>query len=218
MKNRMRNVLMILVASFLLSAPSFAQDPALGRLIREETEKADRDRAAMNKAMSSSPPARALHERLLQTGLSERDLSPAMAKVISAGDRSVIPYLKARLNADYGGRSQIEVVLVRLGEKEYVDEAIRELASDNFNIQHLALWKLSMFGTREAYRKLYELLDDESPRGKVGDRHFLVRSWAYMVKDTLAATAEDPPQGADRYSTAAWKAWFEKNRHLIDWR
>lgn len=217
MKMRIKSVLMILSAAVFLSASSFAQDPATLRLVAEKIERTNRDAAAMEKGASASPAAKALHERISQQGgLSERDLSKVMADVISAGDKSVIPYLKARLDADYGGKSQIEVVLVRLGEKEYIDRTVEELSSKDISIQDLAVWKLSMFKTKEAYRELYKLLDNETVRGPVNQGDYSVPSLASVVKDTLILTVDNPPSGAHKYSTPAWKAWFETNRQLID--
>lgn len=215
MKNRMKYGLILLFAPLLLWAPSYAQDPAVGRVIRDKADKYIADQSAMERAASSSASARALHYRLSKIS-SESDFTRALDNVVSSGDKSVIPYLKARLDADHSGKNEIEVALVRLGETEYFDRAVEELSSRDVTIQNVAIWKLSMFKTKEAYRKLYELLDDESVRDVDGHGDYVVPSLAFMVKDRLASTVQSPPIGGYKYSTTAWKAWFEKNRHLIN--
>ena len=215
MKNRMKNVLILLFGTLLLWAPSYAQDPALNSLAKNKTEKYNSDQAALEDAASLSPAAKALHERLSRN-LSEIEVSKALDYVVASGDKSVVPYLRARLKADYGSKSEIEVALVRLGESEYFTKTLDELSSEDVSVQNLAVRKLSMFKTKEAYRKLYQLLDDEKVRDRGGHGDYIVPSLAYMVKDRLALTVENPPVGADKYSTAAWKAWFQINRHLID--
>ncbi|MEP6848854.1 MAG: hypothetical protein ABI999_08345 [Acidobacteriota bacterium] len=110
----------------------------------------------------------------------------------------------------------LDLALVALGEIQYIDKAIEELKSEEYVVQVDAIWRLARFKTKESYRKLYELLDDETNRATSRDTHSIVRTLADVTKDELLATVEDPPKGKDAHDTAAWKAWFAKNKQPIE--
>jgi len=206
-------VLFLLAGLFAFSTAAMAQDPGLQRVAVEKAEKNRRNRAALDETIESSGTVKALHERLSKAD--EEGFKKALSEVVAAKDRSVVPYLKARLALYSDSAFYIEVSLMRLGEKDYFDKAVAELSSDDPAIRTYAVWKLSLAKTKEAYRKLYELLDDERVRDDDPDDDMLIQSLSDVVKDRLASTEEDVPKGKSARDTAAWKDWFVQ-KHLID--
>ena len=209
---RITFIAVIALSTLIFANSMFAQDPALLREQGERMEKTRRAQTAFETATNSSNGAKVLHERLLKSR-SEGEFGQAISDVVQANDRSVVPYLKARLALYSEGKLDIEVALLHLGETEYFDKTVAELSSKDAVVRYYAVMKLSLFKTKEAYRKLLELLDDETGWEDHGD--YTIPSLAYRVKVILAATVEDPPTGKDVYDTAAWKAWFEKHKELI---
>jgi hypothetical protein len=104
------------------------------------------------------------------------------------------------------------VALVHLGETQYVDEAVKELKSSDAMDRHYAVWKLARFKTRESYRKLYELLDDNTNRDHdpFDGQNVLPLSWVTI--EVLLTIEKDPPKVKERHDTEGWKAWFVKNK------
>ena len=213
MKIEINKTILIGFASILvLTSTMFAQDPAMQRTIEVRNEKSRQEKTAFDTAINSSEGAKALNERLTKSK-SSSEFRQAISDAVQANDRSVVPYLKARLALYSEGKLDIEVALLHLGETEYFDKTVAELSSKDAVVRYYAVMKLSLFKTKEAYRKLLELLDDETGWEDHGD--YTIPSLAYRVKVILAATVEDPPTGKDVYDTAAWKAWFEKHKELI---
>lgn len=87
-----------------------------------------------------------------------------------------------------------------------------ELSSEDAAIRSYAVWKLSMLKTKEAYAKLYELLDDNKVRDNDPNDDVGIMSMSDVVKDRLSSTETDVPKGKDAYDTGAWKAWFVRKR------
>ncbi|MEZ5428183.1 MAG: HEAT repeat domain-containing protein [Pyrinomonadaceae bacterium] len=175
-------------------------------------EKNRRDREALETTANLSVASKTLHERLSEA-TSQKDFSRYLSDAVLVGDRSIIPYLKARLEGNFGDDQILEIALVNLGETQYVNETIEELKSEDYLVQYRAIWKLARFKTTESYRKLYELLDDNTNRDKNPDDDAVVRTLSQVTKDELFSTVENPP--SDQNSTEAWKEWF-KSRHLIE--
>lgn len=213
MRIRIINTIVIVSAAFLFSTVTLAQNPETERLARAKTEKAQQDRTKIEQTLIESKAARELDKRL-SVITSEAELRKVMSESVAAGDKTVVPYLKARLEANYFGKNDTEIALVRLGEKEYLDKTIGELSSTDDGIRSAAVWKLSMFKTREAYRKLYELLDDETVQDGKDHGDYLVPSLSRLVMEKLASSVENPPHRT--HDKAEWKAWFARNKSLIE--
>lgn len=217
MSLNIKSFLSVLFAGFFLStATVFAQDPRFEQDVKEKIEKSRRDRAALEAAANASDSAKALAQKFAVAS-SENQIKQIIDDVVQNGDKSVIPYLKSLLAGGFTGSSSlIEVALFQMGEEEYLNKAMKEISSDTAQIRYIAIWKLAQFKDKRAYRKLYELLDDETIREKNTANDYLVPTMSGMVKEELARTVDDPPKGADRFSTEAWKKWFEDHPSLLD--
>lgn len=175
-------------------------------------EKQRRDYQALETAIDLSSASRAMHERFIN----DREGSDGvkiLQDAVTIGDRSVVPYLKARKELGLGPAQYLDIALVALGEKQYVDLAINELKSENATVRYYAIWKLARFKTKESYRKLYELLDDVTVRDPDPDDDQPIETSSWVTKEILFTTVQNPP--SSRQSTEAWKEWFKKH-HLID--
>jgi len=141
-----------------------------------------------------------------------RSLRNAVNDAVKTGDKSLVPYLKMRMQCYFGPTHSLDIALVALGETQYVDKAIKQVETGNHVVRYWAVWKLVRFKTKESYQKLYELLDDD----KIPDQHKAkdasVGSLSEVTKTHLFREVDNPP--SDRYSTEAWKAWFRKN-HVV---
>jgi hypothetical protein len=178
-------------------------------------EKQRREMESLETSSRLNPASIALHQRLSNTVVENERIS-FIQEAVRAGDRSVVPYLKARLEGGFGPANYLDVGLVALGESSYVDKAIEELKSNNYVVQVDAIWKLTRFKTKESYRKLYDLLDDMTNRDPDPNDDALYRPLAYVVMDELSSTVENPPKGKGSNDAAAWKAWFARNKQLIE--
>ena len=212
-----------------------------------EAEKRRRKEEALMAAANSNPTSRVLHERLvsavLKAGESEKILmeatnanlaskalhqrlissvaEPEMIKIlqeaVKTGDRSIVPYLNARWEMGLGPAQHLDIALVALGETQYVDKTIEDLKSEDAAIRYYAVWRLARFNTKESYRKLYELLDDDASRDDHrGADDYVIMPMSWVTMEILRSTVKGPPRGKDAADRAAWKAWFQKNKHLID--
>ena len=170
------------------------------------------ERDAVYKSSAKIPleKAKFLYEKVANNS---KDYDEIFSEAAKSKDSSLVPYLKARMECNYDSKIIIEVTLVPLGETQYVDSSIEELKSDEPAARSWATWKLVRFKTKEAYRALYETLDDDRNRDPVPDDDAPIMPQSWVTKDILADFVDNPPK--DRQSTAAWKDWF-KNNHLID--
>jgi hypothetical protein len=196
--------LLLLTAFFVFVHTS----PAQTSETKVTSERLVRKEEAFIAAADLSPATRIMHERFLSGADGVKILEDALLD----GDRSVIPYLKARKEVNMGPPHYLDIALVRFGETQYVDLAIEDTKSVDRNKRYWATWKLVRFKTKAAYQRLYEMLDDESNRGGSGD-DYGTRTVSQVTTDQLFAGVEDPPK--DRHSTEAWKEWFKKN-NLLD--
>lgn len=215
----MKNIFSFLFVSlvvFVSAMMAQVQEPLERQQARsEKNRKVAAAKSVTGSAVNSSLTVKRLDERLAKAATSE-EFSQAISEIIQRNDRIVVPYLKARLVLDNEGWVYIEVALVHLGEREYFDKTVEELKSKDIVVPYYAVWKLSLFKTKEAYRKLFELLDDETPRVEKQAIDAQVLTLSGLVKDRLASTEDNPPKGANVYDTKAWKAWLARNKHLIE--
>lgn len=109
---KIRNIALFLFIGLAFLTAATAQDPSLDKFAREKKQKDQQDRAALDSSIRSSNSAKALHERLSK--VSGEDFTRAIADAASANDKSVVPYLKARLALWSDGKLAIEVALIRL--------------------------------------------------------------------------------------------------------
>lgn len=177
-----------------------------------EFEKQRRNQENLEVASEMSPASRIMHQRFIRD-LDGKDGVKILQDAVLIGDRSVVPYLKARKELGLGPAQYIDLALVALGETQYVELAIEELKSKDPVIQYYAVWKLARFKTKESYRKLYELLDDNTNRDPNPDDDQPIETLSWVTKEMLSSTVENPPK--NQQDTEAWKEWFKKN-NLID--
>jgi HEAT repeat protein len=150
--------------------------------------------------------------------------------ILAAGksnDRTLIPYLKT-LASKSGSKSlensaafKAHVALAELGDEEAIGEILAEVDASDPYMQDSAMKKLSYIKGQKAFAKLYSLLDDfaerADPNVKSGVVYFPRASMAVLF---LSQMVENPPTAIGVYGTREnvelWKAWFEKNKHLLE--
>lgn len=186
---------------------------------------------AFGQAHQMSDSAKALAARVKE-GDNQSILDAGMS-----GDKSLIPYLRTLTSK---GTPWAQMALAKLGEVEYLNQILAEVDAADPAIQDRAMEKLTYVGGKEALRKLYQLLDDTSPRenpnckkgteefkikhpdgGKCGfccDVIFFSRSSTAIL--ILSKMVDTPPTNVGNWGTEKdikrWKEWFLVNKHLID--
>ncbi|MBX3299640.1 MAG: hypothetical protein KF736_09280 [Acidobacteria bacterium] len=190
-----------------------AQDPEILRKSQEMNDVARANRAAAEKAFADFPQAEELR-RQLNSAASPAACEKAVAPYITQNERRIVPYLNAHLALYRDCGIAISVALVKLGDNGHFQVILEELTSEILGVRTRAIEKLSLIQSKESYRKLYELLDDTSG-GEYGSDFAVLPTNRYVV-ECLSRTIAYGPKGMDRFSPDAWKAWFERNRHLID--
>lgn len=215
----MKNIFSFLFVSlvvFVSATVAQVQEPLERQQARsEKNRKVAAAKSVIESEVNSSLAIKNLDERLSAVS-KDNDFSQIISEIVRANDRSVIPYLKARLVVYDRRNLDIEVALVKLGDTEYFNKAVTDLSSRDVVVPYYAVWKLSLFKTKEAYRKLFELLDDETNRDDNPNDDAVIETISSIVKDRLAQTVDNPPQGMEKYNTKVWKAWFARNKHLIE--
>lgn len=204
--------LMLMISSLSLSA--FAQSTHLETVKRIDAER--NQRAAMQAAIEDSESAKQL-KLLVDSGNYKAILAAAETR-----DPTLLPYLRI-LASDKEKRMRRQsaafyahVALAKFAESGTFDEILSELArKDNRWIREAAIFKLALIGSKESFRLLLALLDDHSyiPSEAID---LPAISVSRTVMSSLAQTVDCPPESSMRFSVDAWKAWFERNRHLID--
>jgi hypothetical protein len=197
----------LFVALFMFAVPGWAQN---NDSRQTEFEKQRRDWENLQITAASSVASRFLHERLSSPGT---DCESALNDAVLQGDKSIIPYLKARKEGGFGPAQYIDLALVALGETRYVDLAIEETRSEDPATRSWATWRLVKFKTKASYQRLYEMLDDVKYGNVPKDVDYLIDSMSRVTMDWLSSEVEDPPK--NRSNVAEWKEWFKKN-NLID--
>jgi len=164
--------------------------------------------------------------RELKTKVDAQEVG-VILEAAKTGDQSLKPYLKI-LAANEQRRTNMNSVefeahtaLAKLGDEEALLQILTELDSKQHPVVRIgAIRKLSFVGSKSAYRKLYELLDDTAPlRDNTSHSDVSYVSIAENVMRELARAVDAPPQMSSNRTTAnvaEWKAWFAKNKHLIE--
>ncbi len=214
-----KTIFLLFAISMLLTITAFAQDPESSRMARERSAKQRLKTAALEAILELSPAAKALRGKV---NVSMGDL---IAEATKTGDPALKPHLKvlavereSRISIGSAG-SQAHIALAKLGDMEAFSEILAELNDDEIWVQDTAIAKLARIGGKQAYRKLYELLDDMTNRDKSVD-DLIIRPKAFMVMRQLGEIIENPPRLPNGLindlEVAPWKAWFAKNKHLIE--
>lgn len=200
---------LLLLASFT----SFAQTEQDLIAVRQKIEKDKQNRIAEKKAIADFPEVGYLRKSLHASTTPQTCLQ-VLDPYLQKGETRIVPYLKAHLEQYRVCNDEIQVALVKLGEDEYYQRILLEIRSDEPSFRVRAIRKLAQIKSKESYRKLYELLDDTSGSKQGSD--YVIAPLNHYVMESLLQTVEDPPTGSKRYDPEVWKAWFEKNRHLIE--
>ena len=194
---------------------------ALAQATHEETVKrkelARKQKAEMQMAIQDSESAKRL-KLLVDSGNSKSILEASETR-----DQSLLPYLRIiASNEDQRTRREsaafyAHIALARFEESGIFDEILREIDSDNNAVQDAGISKLTLISSKAAYRRLFKLLDDFKDRqSSDGNPDIAWGSKSRATMSFLSQTVANPPTGRDRYNVEAWKAWFAKNKHLID--
>jgi HEAT repeat protein len=136
----------------------------------------------------------------------------------TSGDRTIIPYLKvlASKESKWIVHDNAQMALAKLGEKEYLNQILAEVDAESPDIQDKAMKKLSYVGGKAAFKKFYELLDDNDPRQSESPCIiFFTRSTTAMFF-LREMVANPPTTKAGAEYIRIWKEWFDQNKHLID--
>jgi HEAT repeat protein len=208
-------IILLFVICFLMTPAASSQDSKMMREAQATMERGRKKTAALDAIASMSPQLGALREN-------------AVSMIIEATkteDPALIPHLKV-LASDEKARVikgsaefQAHIALAKLGEAFALPEIFAEVDRPNSLTRSGAIAKLAQIGTREAYHKLYVLLDDSSVREERIIVDEIIRPNSELVMQELCELFSDAPKkknGVVSYDDAAWKAWFDKNRHLIE--
>ncbi len=202
----------------MTATSAFAQDDSDIKQWREQRRQKE---AALQEAADVSESAKALKKKVEQG-----DRKPIL-EAGGTGDRTLIPYLKllaaddklASRNATGSEAFYAHAALGKLGDKEALKQIFEGVDALNPAAQDASMHKLALIGTKEAYRTLYKLLDDNAPRGGTApDIGYFPRAQGVMF--LLGEIVADPPRLANGnvnvFDANVWKAWFAKNKHLIE--
>lgn len=212
-----KTIFLAIILLLTLTSISFAQ--GITEEFERRQEQTRQREAALQQAANASPSAKTLKAKV------DAQESDVILEAAKTGDQSLKPYLKL-LAADKERRSrngsaafQAHIALAKLGDKEVLPEIFAELNASEVWVQDAAIAKLARIGGKEAYRKLYELLDDMTNRDKIIDDD-VIRPKAFTVMRQLGEVVENPPRFPNGLiqdlEVAPWKAWFAKNKHLIE--
>ncbi len=215
---KMKKTIFLLFAIYtLLTLTAFAQDPEPARI--ELIENQRQKTAALEAIFELSPATKALR------GKANVSMGDLIAEATKTGDPALKPHLKvlarereSRTSIGSAG-SQAHIALAKLGDTEAFSEILSELNDHEIWVQDTAIAKLARIGSKEAYQKLYQLLDDMTNRDKSVD-DLIIRPKAFTVMRKLGEVIDNPPRLPNGLindiEVAPWKAWFAKNKHLID--
>ena len=208
-------LLFLLSMVVVVTAINLNAQPDYVESMRRQEVKMQRE-ATLQAAADVSDSARALKAKV------DAQEYGAILEAVKTQDSSLIPYLKL-VASDEAARSrsgsfafEAHVGLVKLGDAEAFSQILTEFEAENRGLLNGAsLMKLGLIANKQAYRLLYTTLDNDfRPSSGARDVFFPTRSVSAM--SVLAITVKDPPTAKDTYNVQAWKAWFERNRHLID--
>ncbi len=150
----------------------------------------------------------------------------AVYEATLTADKSLIPYLKwlikdeSRIIDHSRDDFQAQVLLIKLGDKETYQRILDDLNSSDLMVQDAAIRKLGQVNTKSTIKKLYELLDDESPRSfpDADDAGYAFGSKSEAARYALSLAVENPPikKGNTGGSVQLWKDWFKIHKNLIE--
>jgi hypothetical protein len=206
---------MILFANLVLMLVpvTLAQDNSA--LVQRE-RKQHQEKVALQKAVKDSPTAKALSIKVI-AGESNSILEAA-----ATGDQSLIPYLKLLATKEFRSNQESSAVnahiaLVKLGDEQALAEVIAETKDASPFVQDTAIRKLARAGTKKAFRKLYELLDDTAerrPNVPIANDVIIAPNNAVVAMYELAEVVDNPPVKKNLVPSISdiplWKAWFKK--------
>ena len=218
----MKSLILSLTVVMLLGGTSFAQDPRL----KESQARFEKIALAMDAIANFSTSLKELSQR------GER--GKMIIEAGKTGDRTLIPHLRVLADdkGHLGGLTSYErmprsqpnsaaflahIALAKLGDSNVLPEVFAELESVDAMTQDAAVAKLGQIGGKEAYRKLFQLLDDTSSRSHPPDNPVIpIAEHAMDVLSDLFSDTPRKPNGMTNYDRADWKTWAAKNKHLID--
>lgn len=208
-------IFLLLVTCFLMTLAVSAQDSEMLKREQARMELGRKKEAALDAIASISPALNALRG----------DVVSMIIEATKTEDPALIPHLKV-LASDEKWRSmkeraefQAHIALAKLGEPFAIQEIFSEVDSRNYLIRSGAVAKLAQIGSRDAYRKLYALLDDSTVRDDNKAMDVIIHPNSELVMEELGNIFKDSPKrpnGVVSYDIAAWKVWFEKNKQLIE--
>lgn len=135
----------------------------------------------------------------------------------NTGDVSLIPLLELYVGKS---RSFADVALIKLGKTEYLSHIIDQTRKEEtLATRYYAIRKLVLIKKKEAYKRLYELLDEtEIPNCELDDESYAPISTVVMGE--LSKVADNPPTKKglfpDEKSIFLWKKWFTDHKKLIE--
>jgi len=212
MKTTLLGTLLLLI----MATVATAQDNS--EFERRQQQKQQKE-STLQQAVAASASAKALKAKV------DAQESDVILEAAKTGDKSLIPYLKLLATGEFkrtiegSAAFEAHVALVKLGEEEASTEIFAELDSESPRVQNAAIAKFALVGNKVAYKKLYELLDDIANRSsETTDVAYGSKSRTVMVY--LGRTVDNPPLlpngNVNYYDISVWKAWFAKNKHLIE--
>ncbi len=216
-----KKILFTLTFSLLLTLMVSAQTPSTDQLKAEaRMERGRKAKAELDAISNLSPSLKSLKGN-------DKELITEAART---GDPAVIGHLKV-LASDTEARTRMEsaafqahIALGKLGDPEVLPEIVVELDTGKSSIRHAAIAKLAQIGSKAAYQKLYELLDDPNlidnanrDNNQASDELPVPNSCRVMQE--LAKIFENTPKkpnGATSRDVSVWKDWFAKHKKLIE--
>lgn len=182
-----------------------------------------KDKESLAEAIKDSLAAEELY---LKVNTGDTD---SILKAAETGDKSLIPYFKlladnksARSHPD-SASFYAHIALVKFNDEVAFNEINEELKDSNPFVQDGAIKKLAVAGTKKAFQKLYELLDDtetRKPNPLLAEDVVYAPNNAVVAMFELAEVVDNPPIQKNTVPSVKdiplWKDWFGKNRHLIE--
>jgi hypothetical protein len=211
-----KRILPVFATVLIVTFTALGQDPEQLRKVKEFQERGERITKAYAAISRASPSLRSLNESgkrremIIEAGKTGGPELTSHLKVL-AYDKD--PFSKLVPRSLIGTDAYLaHIALAKLGDPDVLPEVFAELESPDFLAQDAATAKLGAIGGKEAYRKLFQLLDDTTPRPSTARDEITLPRSAHAM-GALSQLFDDTPKSGDR---AAWKAWAAKNKHLIE--
>jgi len=211
-----KRILPVIATVLIIAYTALGQDPEQLRKLKEFQERGERITKAYDAISHTSPSLRSLNESgkrkemIIEAGKTG-DLGVISHLRVLAYDKD--PFSKLVPRSLIGTDAYLaHIALAKLGEPDVLPEVFAELESSDYWAQNAAIAKLGEIGGKEAYRKLFQLLDDTTPRPSTA-RDEITGTRSEFAMGALGRIFNDTPKSSD---PAAWKAWAAKNKHLIE--